>query len=263
MGVPQFEYLASQCAFPWLLANVTDPALGDDVPLGHAHKTAMLTSSNGIKIGLIGLAEKEWLEAVNALPSNLIHTDPVVSAKKLIPGLRAQGAEIIIALCHQREHHDVRLAQETPEGLIDLVLSGHDHHYRQARVRSTQILCSGSDYKQLSYIEASRTDTKWDFNITRRDVNSAVPEDPYTVALMDKLFSSLQGKLQKVIGYTAVPLDTRFATVRASESNMGNFVSDLMRFYYNTDCAMLVGGTIRADTVYPPGILRLKDIVNW
>ena len=75
MGVPQFEYLASQCAFPWLLANVTDPALGDDVPLGHAHKTAMLTSSNGIKIGLIGLAEKEWLEAVNALPSNLIHTE--------------------------------------------------------------------------------------------------------------------------------------------------------------------------------------------
>ena len=253
MGVPQFEYLASQCAFPWLLANVTDPALGDDVPLGHAHKTTMLTSSNGIKIGLIGLAEKEWLEAVNALPSNLIHTDPVVSAKKLIPGLRAQGAEIIIALCHQREHHDVRLAQETPEGLIDLVLSGHDHHYRQARVRSTQILCSGSDYKQLSYIEASRTDTKWDFNITRRDVNNAVPEDPHTVALMDKLFSSLQGKLQKVIGYTAVPLDARFATVRASESNMGNFVSDLMRFYYNTDCAMLVGGTIRAD----------KDIVDW
>ncbi|THY42898.1 5'-nucleotidase [Aureobasidium pullulans] len=262
MGVPQFEYLASQCAFLWLLANVTDPALGDDVPLGHAHKTTMLTSSNGIKIGLIGLAEKEWLEAVNALLSNLIHTDPVVSAKKLIPGLRAQGAEIIIALCHQREHHDVRLAQETPEGLIDLVLSGHDHHYRQARVRSTQILCSGSDYKQLSYIEASRTDTKWDFNITRRDVNSAVPEDPHTVALMDKLFSSLQGKLQKVIGYTAVPLDARFATVRASESNMGNFVSDLMRFYYNTDCAMLVGGTIRADTVYPPGILRLKDIVD-
>lgn len=80
---------------------------------------------------------------------------------------------------------------------------------------------------------------------------------------MDKLFSSLQGKLQKVIGHTVVPLDTRFATVRASESNMGNFASDLMRFYYNTDCAMLVGGTIRADTVYPPGILRLKDIVDW
>jgi len=44
---------------------------------------------------------------------------------------------------------------------------------------------------------------------------------------------------------------------------MGNFVSDLMRYYYGTDCAMVVGGTIRADVVYPPGILRLKDIVDW
>ena len=155
MGVPQFEYLASQCNFPWLLANVTDPALGEDIPLGRAHKTVMLTSSTGIKIGLIGLAEKEWLEAVNSLPPNLIHTDTAVTARELIPELRAQGAEMIIALCHQREAHDTRLAQEVPE--IDIILSGHDHHYRQSKVRETLVLCSGSDYKQLSYIEAVRT----------------------------------------------------------------------------------------------------------
>jgi 5'-nucleotidase len=44
---------------------------------------------------------------------------------------------------------------------------------------------------------------------------------------------------------------------------MGNFVADLMRYYYDTDCAMIAGGTIRTDMVYPPGILRLKDIVDW
>lgn len=154
MGIPQFEYLASQCNFPWLLANVTDPALGDDIPLGHAKKTAILTTSTGIKIGLIGLAEKEWLEAVNSLPTNLVHTDPIVTARKLIPELRAQGAEMIIALCHQREVHDTRLAEEVLD--IDIILSGHDHHYRHTKVRNTHIVCSGSDYKQLSYIEASR-----------------------------------------------------------------------------------------------------------
>ncbi|KAG9838234.1 Metallo-dependent phosphatase, partial [Aureobasidium melanogenum] len=214
MGVPQFEYLASQCNFPWLLANVTDPALGEDVPLGHAQKFAMLTSSTGVQIGLIGLAEKEWLEAVNSLPANLVHVDPVVTARKLIPELRAQGAEMIIALCHQREVHDIRLAKEVPD--LDIILSGHDHHYRHTR----------------------------NFAITRRDVDSTVAEDSATVELLDKLFSSLQTKLQKV------------------ESNMGNFISDLMRYYYDTDCAMIAGGTIRADMVYPPGVLRLKDIVD-
>jgi 5'-nucleotidase len=90
-----------------------------------------------------------------------------------------------------------------------------------------------------------------------------VEEDPATVELLDKLFASLQTKLQKVVGYTAVPLDCRFSTIRSQESNMGDFTADLMRYYYDTDCAMIAGGTIRADMVYPPGILRLKDIVDW
>lgn len=59
-GVPQFRHLTKQCNFPWLLANVLDPGLGDNVALGDCPKTAILESPNGIKIGLIGLAEREW-----------------------------------------------------------------------------------------------------------------------------------------------------------------------------------------------------------
>lgn len=42
------------------MANVFDPGLGEDKILGDCPKTSMLESSNGIKIGLIGLAEREW-----------------------------------------------------------------------------------------------------------------------------------------------------------------------------------------------------------
>jgi hypothetical protein len=59
-GVAQFRHLRDQCQFPWLLANVLDPALGEDVPIGNCEKTCMLTSSNGIKVGVIGLGEREW-----------------------------------------------------------------------------------------------------------------------------------------------------------------------------------------------------------
>lgn len=53
-------HLKNQCKFPWLLANVLDPALGEDVALAHCAKTHIVVSSNGIKVGLIGLAEREW-----------------------------------------------------------------------------------------------------------------------------------------------------------------------------------------------------------
>ena len=59
-GVAQFRHLSKQCHFPWLLANVLDPALGEEVSLANCPGTTILESSNGIKIGLIGLGEREW-----------------------------------------------------------------------------------------------------------------------------------------------------------------------------------------------------------
>lgn len=35
-----------------------------------------------------------------------------------------------------------------------------------------------------------------------------------------------------------------------------------MRFYYSADCALMAAGTIRGDQIYPPGVLKLGDIVN-
>ena len=265
-GVPQFRHLSKQCNFPWLLANVLDPALGEDIPLGGCQKTVIIESSNGIKIGLIGLAEREWLETINALPPDLIYKSASETAKQLVPQLRAEGAEIIIAITHQREPNDLKLAHKTPPGLLDIILGGHDHFYNHDYVNgTTHVLRSGSDFKQLSYIEARRKrlgQSGWDFHIIRRDVVRSLPEDPEAVELVNTLTSSLKEKLEKPIGYTAVPLDGRFTTVRTRESNIGNFVSDLMRHFYSSDCAIMASGTIRGDQIYPPGVILLKDILN-
>jgi 5'-nucleotidase, C-terminal domain len=162
-----------------------------------------------------------------------------------------------------REPNDLKLAEKTPPGLIDLILGGHDHYYTCQKVNSTYVLRSGTDFKQLSYIQAWKKEQGgWDLSITRRDIVRSIPEDPATVELVKKLTSSLKSKLEKPIGYTAVPLDGRFTIVRTRESNLGNFVCDLMRFYYRTDCALMAAGTIRGDQIYSPGVLLLKDIMN-
>jgi 2',3'-cyclic-nucleotide 2'-phosphodiesterase (5'-nucleotidase family) len=263
-GIRQYRHLTSQCKFPWLLANVLDPALGENEPLGNAKKTVMLESSNGIKVGVIGLAEREWLDTINSLPPDLIYKSASATAKELVPGLRAQGAEIVIALAHQREPNDNKLAELT-DGLIDIVLGGHDHYYAHSLVKGTHVLRSGSDFKQLSHIEIRRKkdgSKGWDFTIVRRDVVSSIPKDKHAEELVEKLTRSLRSKLDKPIGYTAAPLDARFTTVRTKESNIGNFVCDLMRYYYEADCCIMAAGTIRGDQIYPPGVLRLRDLVN-
>ena len=205
------------------------------------------------------------LGTINALPPNLIYKSASETAKELVPGLRAKGAQIVIALTHAREPSDIKLAEKTPPGLIDFILGGHDHIYSHQIINGTHVLRSGTDFKQLSYIEARRKESGhagWNFDIIRRDIVRAIPEEPSTKELVEKLTSSLKHKLEKPIGYTAVPLDGRFSTVRLKESNLGNFVCDLMRHFYNTDCAIMAGGTIRGDQIYPPGIILLKDILN-
>ncbi|KAL3298516.1 5'-nucleotidase [Colletotrichum asianum] len=263
-GVKQFEHLTAKCNFPWLLANVLDPALGENVPLGNAKHTHMLTSSNGIKIGLIGLGEREWLETINSLPPDIIYKSASETAKELVPQLRAQGADIIICLSHQREPNDNKLAEKT-DGLIDIILGGHDHYYAHSFINGTHVLRSGSDFKQLSYVEVRKKadgSGKWDFDIERRDIVSSIAEDQETLKLTEELTSKLKHSLAKSVGWTASPLDARFTTVRMKESNMGNFVCDVMRHYHNADCALMAAGTIRGDQIYPPGVIRVRDITN-
>jgi 2',3'-cyclic-nucleotide 2'-phosphodiesterase (5'-nucleotidase family) len=263
-GVKQFQNLTAKTNFPWLLANVLDPALGDNVPLGNAKRTHMLTSSNGIKVGFIGLGEREWLETINVLPPNLIYKSASETAKELVPELREQGAEIIVCISHQREPNDNKLAEKT-DGIIDIILGGHDHYYSYSFIKGTHVLRSGTDFKQLSYIEAwRRTDGsgRWDFDIWRRNVTSEIPEHQPTTELVKELTSKLQQSLSKPVGWTATPLDARFSTVRTRESNIGNFVCDIMRQHHCADCTIMAAGTIRGDQIYPPGAIRIKDITT-
>ncbi|CAG8875882.1 unnamed protein product [Penicillium nalgiovense] len=207
----------------------------------------MLISSNGLKIGVLGLGEREWLGTINSLPPDLIYKSASQTARVLAKQLRDEGADLVVAVTHQREPNDFKLANNLSPDLVDIILG--------VMITSTAML----------YVEAFRKRDGlpgWDFNIMRRDVVRSIPEDPDTVAMVARLTSSLKAKLDKPIGFTVSPLDGRFSTVRQRESNLGNFVCDLMRFYYAADCTMMAGGTIRGDQIYPPGILKLKDLLN-
>ena len=265
-GVDQFQFLAKQCKFPWLCANVLDPALGEGAPLAGCKSTVMLESSNGIKIGVIGIVEREWLATINTLPPKIQYQSASATVAKLSPKLRQDGAELVVVVSHQRQPNDEKLASKLHPGMIDIILGGHDHDYAHSIDPNTgiHILRSGTDFKQLSYVEARRKagGKGWNFEITRRDVVSSIPQEPSSLETVNKMTDSLRPKLEKPIGYTCVPLDARFTTVRTQESNLGNFICDLVRCHYEADCCMMAAGTIRGDQVYPPGVLRVKDMMN-
>jgi len=120
--------LIDRMNFPWLLTNVFDGLTGESIANTVTYK---LLHFKGVVIGLIGLAEAEWIDTLPKLPDHgkgLKYLDFVSEGRRMAQYLRNEcGAHVVIALTHMREPNDVRLAAEVPD--IDLILGGHDHLY--------------------------------------------------------------------------------------------------------------------------------------
>ena len=57
-----------------------------------------------------------------------------------------------------------------------------------------------------------------------------------------------------------VELDGRFSAVRTRETNLGNFICDIMLASVSADCAILNSGSLRSDCIHPTGDFRVKDL---
>ena len=65
----------------------------------------------GMKIGIIGIAEKEWVESLKDMEVELQYLNYKRTAQELAEKLRSEhNCSLIIALSHMRHAHDVKLA---------------------------------------------------------------------------------------------------------------------------------------------------------
>mmetsp|Transcript_141091 Transcript_141091/g.367249 ORF Transcript_141091/g.367249 Transcript_141091/m.367249 type:complete len:1799 (+) Transcript_141091:59-5455(+) len=265
-GVDQLVTMASETNFPWLISNVTDKATGR--PLAEGLQTRLM-DFHGRKIGLIGLVEREWLVTLATLnPEDVEYEDFCPCARRLANHLKQQeGAEIVIALTHMRVPNDELLAHEVPE--VDLILGGHDHHYDVKPVgpHSTYVLKSGTDFRDITVLQIEFTDAVGQRSVSVVDVAhvevvASIPEDPKVKCFVDECVAKVGAAMDKIIGETAVDLDSRFASIRTRETNIGNFIADVMRKGLNADLAIINSGTLRADAIIEAGAFKMRDLVN-
>jgi len=231
--------------------------------------TTRLLDFHGRKIGLIGLVEKEWLVTLATLePEDIEYEDFSPCARRLATQLKErQGAEAVIALTHMRMPNDQLLAHEAPE--VDLILGGHDHHYEvhPEGPHGTYVLNSGTDFRDLTELRLEFTEGPGQRPLRvlaarHVEVDSAVEEEPQMRALVEKCQSEVSAMMEEVLGETAVDLDCRFASIRTRETNVGNFVADVIRRALKTDLAVLNSGTLRADAIIEKGPFKMRDLVN-
>ncbi|KAJ1609839.1 5'-nucleotidase/2'-cyclic phosphodiesterase [Cryptosporidium canis] len=92
------------------------------------------------------------------------------------------------------------------------------------------------------------------------DISAFCP-NRHVTKMVSKYLRDLAAQMDKIIGECAVRLETRFAVIRTSESNAGNWLTDIMRSAAKTEIALINSGTIRSDCVFDIGPVRNQDIL--
>ena len=64
--------------------------------------------------------------------------------------------------------------------------------------------------------------------------------------------------MEKALGYFENPVDTRKKFQRTRETPVGNFVADSLRWRFGTDIALVNGGTLRGERIFPAGAISEK-----
>ena len=248
--------------FTWLAANVIDKTTGS--PFGGAQRY-LIREIEGVKFGIFGLLTQDTM--LNSQPGpNIEILDPIATAQSIVPLMRAQGAQVIIALTHLSVNDDKQVAKAVS---INLILGGHEHELIQTQSGDTPIYKMGSDARNLGRIEikaSAKTGAVQSIDCKVIPVTKNVPEDARTRAIIDDYEKQLEArlgvKLDEKIGESGVDLDAQQTTVRAQESNLGDFIADTFREAAAADVAIMNGGGIRSDRLYLAGPITNRHVFS-
>ena len=286
-GYPHLQTLMAQNNFPWLFSNVVDRSgksaeenkdcsnwdedFQDDDAQVDGTLRYWTTTVNGVKVGCIGIVEKEWIATVPSFPEGFVYRNMVKTAAKLSRTLRdpdGEACELVIAITHSRLPNDIDFANavgavSNPDANshgVDLVLGGHDHIYYVGngasnftgdnfprgepgteKDQAAMVVKSGTDFRDLSELTLELTDRD-DSAVRKRTIRSlsvkryrASPDDPTSPALksmLDNLLAKISKSTSQSVAYTLTPWDVRSEKVRTDESAFGNFVADVLMNSY-------------------------------
>ncbi len=243
--------------FVWLGANVIDTKtgklFGDTPPF-------VIREIGGVKIGIVGLLLPETKETSSMEP-HLQVTDYCETAKKIVPQMRAAGANTIIGLTHMFMGQDKKAAYCAD---FDLILGGHEHTLLQSSANGTPIFKMTADAREVGKFDLfidKKTGKMHSMDWKVIPINDSIADAPEFAPVIAK-YSDLLEKLSVKVGATSVPLDALSYSSRTRETNVGNFIADSYRNVTGADVGLVNGGSIRADLVYNPGPLTKRDVLS-
>ncbi len=254
-----------------LASNTEAPATGPLTAGGLCRKTSMFELGNGLKVGVFGLIGKEAILMMGET-EGMRFLDQHETARRLVDELKGQGADVIAALSHCGLAEDRELARKVPG--IDIVIGGHCHTtlFEPVLLGNTIVVQAGHFGEYLGQLELAYNRGAGQVRVRNlenhrpflipidnsfaydTDVNALVRQ--YTLDLNSYTKEVTRGEFDDVMSTVARSDFVLPNLPPLSETSLGNFVTDAMRFVgqeftgKRVDMAGLASGSIR-DSIFP------------
>lgn len=232
--------------FPIICANMDDdsvePSLSGLIP------PSTVVDFDGTKVGIIGYLTTDTPDISN--PGQLTFTDEIEAIKDEAKVLKDAGVNILIALGHSGYEIDQEIARNVPD--IDMVVGGHSHSFlftgdqlpsvekpvgpyptiitQPKTGKKVPVVQAYAYTKYLGYMNLTFDDqgklTHWAGSPLLLDFH--IQQDQEVLQQLAPWQRKVDALGDEVIGETKVDLTHS----RTMESNLGNFITDSMVYWY-------------------------------
>jgi 2',3'-cyclic-nucleotide 2'-phosphodiesterase/3'-nucleotidase len=267
MGPDVLRKMIQRGSTTWVSANVTDERTGKVFGRSQGARSFRVVEAGDISVGLTGLITPEAPE-ITSMGQRTSVQDPAAALDETVPQMRDAGADAVVVLSHLTGATAEEVARQV-DG-VDAIVGDHAAQVLEEPriVGDTVLSFVGDEFEFVGELTLNvRDGSVQDFEFTLHETAQAVEDSSFRTsesvrAVVDEYRSRLDERLDVVVGESTVPLDTRTEVVRSQESNFGNFVSDAIRQEADADVALMNGGGIRSDTLYEPGDVTRRTIVD-
>ena len=208
-------------------------------------KTGIFELENGLRLGVFGIVGKDAILAMGD-SGDVQFLDQHQTARQMVYELEEQGADVIVAISHSGVDQDRELAKKVPG--IDIIVGGHCHTALHEPVLqgTTIIVQAGSLGMYLGQLELAYNSNTGEVRVRNEEndhpflipIDSSFACDPqidglvkeYTLDLNTYVEEVTSGKFDDVMSTVARSDFVLSNLPSLSETALGNFVTDAMRF---------------------------------
>eukprot|EP01053_Blabericola_migrator_P009536 Blabericola_migrator_1__9535@NODE_518_length_7920_cov_188_180568_g396_i0_p1_GENE_NODE_518_length_7920_cov_188_180568_g396_i0NODE_518_length_7920_cov_188_180568_g396_i0_p1_ORF_typecomplete_len805_score119_095_nucleotid_C/PF02872_18/2_6e325_nucleotid_C/PF02872_18/8_4e02Metallophos/PF00149_28/2_9e05Metallophos/PF00149_28/9_8e03Metallophos_2/PF12850_7/0_0045_NODE_518_length_7920_cov_188_180568_g396_i045997013 len=276
------QHIRPIAKFPYMGANVESE---QDSPFIRSFILTLGEGNSTLKVGVIGVTTIDLPRLVASNMTFGLHfSDSVEAMNNQVPSLKAQGVDLIIALCHQggllplkqeieMNSEFARLVTRADPSIV-AVLTGHTHKSYVATVPinsafkyrvTMQSGCCGEYIGDLKIQVEADTKQLVGLSATNHVVESRgqnVSVSPEIIALLNDTLFAHRG--QEVVGHVSVPL---LHPRRDKETPLCNTVADAMLESleaegWDIDLALQNPGGVRSSLIPTDGLVTVRDIAT-